>query len=373
MRIGFDAKRLFNNFTGLGNYSRFVVSALREHEGNNELFLFTPKVKRNSDSSLFLNSDFKLVTPSGIYKNFPLSGLWRTKRIGQLAQEYHLDIYHGLSNELPVGNPGSIPMVVTVHDLIFKRYPQFYSPVDAMIYSWKLRKACENASRIIAISEQTAIDLQDYLGIGQDKITVVYQGCHPNFKIRYDAASLEETRRKYGLPESFLLNVGTIEARKNALQIVKAVQRMKTDIPLVIVGRITAYKRKIEEQMRSGPEKKIIFVHDAAFEDLPKLYQLAKVFVYPSLFEGFGIPIVEAIACGVPVITSAGSCFSEAGGPGCVYVDPLNVDELANSLEQVLVDDASREGMIAISSRHIEKFEPPVIAQELMKLYKSVL
>lgn len=375
MRIGFDAKRLFNNFTGLGNYSRFVAAALHQHPDQHQLYLYTPKIKRNKDTNFFIERErIQIEMPARFFRAMRLESWWRTNGVGKAVEKEQLDVFHGLSNELPIHKPNGVKTVVTIHDLIFKRFPQFYSPIDARIYDWKVRKACDLADRIVAISQQTAHDLVDYIGVSSDRIDVIYQGCHPNFNLRFDQAQLEAVRTKYRLPQSFILNVGTIESRKNALLIVKALSKLSRSIPLVIVGRATAYERQIMRWVKEhGLENKVMMIRDAVFEDLPKIYQLASLFVYPSLFEGFGIPIVEAIACGLPVITSKGSCFSEAGGPGCIYINPYDEDDLANAIDGVLGDEDKQEEMKRTSSEYITRFEPAAIANDLTGLYRNLV
>ncbi|MGE0773106.1 MAG: glycosyltransferase family 4 protein [Cyclobacteriaceae bacterium] len=375
MRIGFDAKRLFNNFTGLGNYSRFVASALYQHPRQHQLYLYTPKIKRNKDTEFFIERErIQIELPPRFFRAMRLQSWWRTYGVGKAAEREQLDVFHGLSNELPIHKPSGVKTVVTIHDLIFKRFPQFYSSIDARIYDWKVRKACDLADRIVAISQQTAHDLADYIGVSSERIEVIYQGCHPNFNLSFDPAALEGIRTKYRLPQSFILNVGTIESRKNALLIVKALSRLKQSIPLVVVGRATNYEREITRWVKEHAlENRVMLIRDAAFEDLPKIYQLASLFVYPSLFEGFGIPIVEAIACGLPVITSKGSCFSEAGGPGCVYINPYDEDELAHAIDQVLSDQQKQEEMKRTSREYIKRFEPAAIANDLTRLYEKLV
>jgi len=374
VRIGFDAKRLFNNFTGLGNYSRFVVSALSETYPENEYLLYSPKVKSHLEvNSILQKSSIKVHEPSKVTTSLQLGSFWRSYTLGNVAAKDGVEIFHGLSNELPLTKPRQLKTVVTVHDLIFKRFPEFYKPIDIKIYDWKLRKACQSADKIIAISKQTADDLIEFLGIDPSKIVVVYQGCHPNFKKVYSLDQLKEIQSRYNLPKEFILNVGTIESRKNVLLLLKALKQAKNDLPVVIVGRSTSYLKQLTDYIsENGLSKRVLFIHNIAFADLPGIYQLAKVFVYPSLFEGFGIPIVEAISCGVPVITSSGSCFAEAGGPDCFYVNSKNPDQLQTALDTILFDKVGRSRIIEKSKTYIERFEPSVIAAALMKVYKEV-
>jgi glycosyltransferase involved in cell wall biosynthesis len=202
----------------------------------------------------------------------------------------------------------------------------------------------------------------------------VYQGCHPIFKQSVSVDVRAQVRQKYNLPGRYILNVGTLESRKNAHQLVKAVALLPREarIPLVLVGRATAYKEEIVRTAQErGIEGQLIFLHQASFQDFPALYQGAEVFVYPSLFEGFGIPLVEAIESGVPVITSTGSCFQEAAGDGALYADPHNAEALAHQLARTLQDATLRSQLVEAGRRYIQQFQPAVIAQRLQDVYRG--
>lgn len=368
MRVGFDAKRAFNNFTGLGNYSRFIIDGLKEFYPDNQYILYTPKIKQHPEVQKYL--DFDVRQP----EKGKIGPWWRSFSIAEDIKRDKIDVFHGLSNELPLRKPQGLKTVLTVHDLIFLRFPEYYGMIDVSIYTWKLRRACESADVIVAVSQQTANDLKDFLNVNPSKIRVIYQGCHPSFYNTFSKGQIEEVKKKYELPNEFLLYVGTLEKRKNAGLILKALAKVKGDIPLVLVGKPTKYIAELEGLIkRYDIRDRVKFVYNASFVDLPAFYQAASLFIYPSVFEGFGIPIVEAIASGVPVITSNGSCFSEAGGPHCIYVNPSNPEELADSITMVLENTGLRTTMVDGSKTYIAKFAPKVIAGEIMKAYSSVV
>jgi len=375
VNIGFDAKRLFNNFTGLGNYSRFVLNALCDFEPAHHYVLYSPKTRNHPDVTPILERpQVQVVTPSPVYTFFKAGSLWRTWGIARETTVKSLQVFHGLSQELPANLPRGVKKIVTVHDLIFLRFPKLYSRIDVAIYKTKMKAACEHADIVVAISQQTAEDLIDFLRVPEAKIKVVYQGCHPQFTQVVSPEAIRALKDKYKLPERYVLNVGTIETRKNALLIVRALAALAPEarLPLVIAGRETAYKKEVSDEAKKiGISDSVIFLHDVPFHELPALYQGAEVFVYPSLFEGFGIPLVEAIESGVPVITSVGSCFSEAAGPNALYVDPASSDELAFQLGRVIVDKTLRHQMIVEGKKFTTQFRPQNIASNIMALYRS--
>jgi len=376
MKIAFDAKRAFLNFTGLGNYSRFVLDALSQHQSGNEYLLYTPRTSGNPEvQQLIHQPNIHVRTPSKMVSRLGMSSLWRSYMLGNVAASDGADILHGLSNELPFIGNKKMKRVVTIHDLLFIRYPNFYKRLDVEIYKRKFKHACKVADIIIAVSEQTSDDIQEFLGVPKDRIKVVYQGCHANFRREADPFTMRQVADKYNLPDDFILNVGTIENRKNALLIIEALNILKDkiDVPLVIVGRATAYKTKLTEYIHKHQlQDRVIFLHEVDFHELPSLYQLAKLFVYPSLFEGFGIPIVEALNAHVPVIGAKGSCLQEAGGPDSIYVDPHKAEEMAEAINQVLHNPALATKLISHGDQWAKRFEPQAIAGDLMNVYGSL-
>lgn len=377
MKIGFDAKRAFANFTGLGNYSRFVVRVLSEYYPQNEYWLYSPKAAGHPEvEELVARPNIKVEMPSATLKALKLGAYWRSVSLGKVASKDGVQLWHGLSNELPLGGSKKLKKIVTIHDLLFMRYPQLYNLVDIGIYKQKFRWACKNADRVIAVSQQTARDLVEFFNVPEEKIDVVYQGCHKSFREEYDSYVLDRISTKYNLPQDFILNVGTIEERKNALLIVKALAALKNkaSIPLVIVGKPTAYKEVILKYAREHDLlDQLHFRHEISFEDLPKVYQLSKMFVYPSIFEGFGIPILEALCSKVPVITSKGSCFSEAGGSNSIYINPTSAEELAEAVLRILNNPTMGTKMIIDGVGHSMNFEDRQIAEDLMAVYQKTM
>ena len=369
MRIGFDAKRAFNNHRGLGNYSRETIRILASHFPDLQLDLFTPKI----DASIHFDcpDNATVLQP----KHEFMTSLWRTFGITREAEKRHLDLYHGLSHELPVGiEKTGIPTVVTMHDLIFVRHPELYPLIDRKLYKTKYLRSCRVADRIIAISQQTKNDLIDLWHIEAEKISVVYQGCHPAFCDQVTDSQKQSIRTKYNLPENYLLNVGTIEPRKNQLLVLEALVAGAIDTPLVIAGRKTDYITELQQYIEKHRLQKQVFIlPNVDFADLPELYQNASIFIYPSQFEGFGIPIVEALQSGVPVIAAKGSCLEESGGPDSRYVSPKDAAELA---EQILIlerDSHLRANMIEKGKAYAKQFSDEAIANHIMQIYQSLI
>lgn len=365
MKIAFDAKRFFHNTSGLGNYSRDLVRILSRYEPENEYLLLNKnKSERGKDI---------LERPNVHFIETSKGNLSRQLKMGKDAQNQGADIFHGLSGELPLKwDPKPIKKVVTIHDLIFVRYPQYYSFFDRKIHFWKFKKAADTADKIIAISEQTKRDIIQYLKVPETKIEVIYQGCHHAFKEQQSPELMEAVKDKFKLPERFVLNVGTIEDRKNLLNVVKAIHG--TEIPLVVVGRKTKYYQKIERFLKkSKMEKQVLFLEGVSMDELACLYKLADIFVYPSFFEGFGIPVIEALFSKTVVVTSNTSCLPEAGGKDSVYVNPDNDLDIRAKLKFLWENESERKRCEEKGFEFVQKFNDEPIARELMNFYQKII
>ncbi|MDQ0064810.1 glycosyltransferase family 4 protein [Chryseobacterium lathyri] len=365
MKIAFDAKRFFHNTSGLGNYSRDLVRMLSQYYPENEYLLLN---KNSSERGREI-----LEKPNVRFVETSKGSLSRQLKMGKDAQKQGAEIFHGLSGELPLKwGKEPIKKIVTIHDLIFMRYPQYYSFFDRKIHLWKFKKAAASADKIIAISEQTKRDIITYLKVPESKIEVIYQGCHKAFKEQQSNEFIQEVKDKFKLPERYILNVGTIEDRKNLLNIVKGISG--TDIPLVVVGRKTAYYKKIEAFIKkSKMEKQVIFLEGVSMDELAVIYKLADIFVYPSFFEGFGIPVIEALFSKTVTITSNASCLPEAGGKDSVYIDPANYLDIGAKIKFLWENESERKRRAEKSFEFVQKFNDGPIAAQLINLYKKNL
>ncbi|MDQ0594257.1 glycosyltransferase involved in cell wall biosynthesis [Chryseobacterium ginsenosidimutans] len=365
MKIAFDAKRFFHNTSGLGNYSRDFIRILSEYFPANEYILLN-KNKSERGADILKKSNVRFVETSKGYMS-------RQFKMGKDAQKQDADIFHGLSGELPLKwDKKPIKKIVTIHDLIFVRYPQYYSFFDRKIHLWKFKKAASSADKIIAISEQTKRDIIQYLKVPDNKIEVIYQGCHQAFKQQQTNELIQSTKQKFNLPERFILNVGTIEDRKNLLNIVKAIK--DTGISLVVVGKKTKYFQKIANFIQKNKmEKQIHFLEGVSMDELAVIYKSADIFIYPSFFEGFGIPVIEALFSKTVTITSNTSCLPEAGGPDSVYINPENYLDIQSKIKFLWENESERKRRADKGFEYVQKFNDEPIANQLMSLYEKIL
>ncbi len=371
MRIGFDAKRAFLNQAGLGNYSRNTLSALQKYYPQHNYILYTPEFK----SDLFKEHPlFEVVYPENfIAQNF--RSLWRRYSLSKRFETDKLDIYHGLSNELPAGiHKKKIPTVVTIHDLIFINFPHWYRNIDRKIYLEKVKYAYKVATRIIAISNHTKDDLVNRLNINPDRIEVIYQSISERYFFYSVKDQIDGVLAKYNLPEKFILTVGTVEPRKNQLAVLKAINRADLDIPYVIVGKSTSYKDYLVEYINMNRlAGQVYFLHDVPDIDLPALYQQAICMIYLSHYEGFGLPVVEAMASGCPVIASGLSCLPEIGNNAALYCDPKDEFQLGTLLLKLVDNSSLRTEMSEKGKRRSQYFHPEDRVNVLMEMYQNLM
>ena len=370
MRVGFDAKRIFHNDTGLGNYGRDVIRILHEHTPIEKFILYNTKPSKVERLEI-LNRILVKYPESWFWRKF--SSIWRLGPVTKQIAKDDVDIYHGLSGETPTGlRKRRIASIVTIHDLIFLSHPQFYFWFDRLIYKRKFKHAARNASKVIAISQQTKRDIVKYLKVDAKKISVVYQGCNEAYKRNYPQVQKDAVAKKYDLPEQFILNVGTLQERKNALSIVQAING--TDYNLVLVGGEKKYAARVRAYIdRNDLRPQVIFLKNVPVIDLAIIYQLATVFCYPSICEGFGIPIIEALFSKTPVITSQGSCFPEAGGPSSIYIEPHNVAMLREKLDFLFGNPEVRREMVDGGLKFVQKFTDELVANNVLQVYREVV
>lgn len=376
MIIGYDAKRIVCDNTGQGSYGRTLVNDVAEAvQLGTELVLYAPG--RGNDTLR------RQIQPrQNVRYEYPdrslgcLSrALWRTYGIVKDLVRDGVHLYHGLSGELPVGIADTgIKTVVTIHDVIFMRHPEWYGWLDRKACAWKFRKTCREADRIIAISECTKRDVMVYGDVPPAKIDVIYQSCGTRYKLREGEKKLQEVHTAYMLPERYIVSVGTIEERKNIILAVKAMRLLPDEVSLVVVGKSTPYAERVKRFVQAnGLAHRVKFLHGVPADDMPAIYQMAEACVYPSRYEGFGLPVIEGIQSGLPVVACTGSCLEEAGGNATLYVDPDDVYGMADAIKQSLKGAPGRDERIAAGMQYISRFENADVARQVLDVYRRLL
>ena len=394
MRIGFDAKRLYNNFTGLGNHSRTTIDILTAEFPENEYFLYTPKIRLNDVTRPYTErKGCHTVLPQGVVKG----SIWRTCGLVSDLKRDGIELFHGLSNEMPVGMFHSgVASVVTIHDVAFRTFPDMYHWHDRKIYNAKWQYACNHSDRIIAISECTKRDVMEFYNVPEHKVDVVYQPVNPRYYRPIadidgienivdtinsmdsinSIPSIKSTPNK-PLHSPYMLYVGSINSRKNLLGIVKAMELMPKDLlmPLKVVGGGGSYKQMVREYIAEhGMEHLFEWTETIDNAELQSLYANAQMMVYPSFYEGFGLPVVEAQLSGCPVVTSNVSSLPEAGGPYALQADPNSPEDICNQMVKLLTDEEFRQAQIKGGRQYaMQTFHPSVLARRLMDVYNKCI
>ncbi len=373
LRLGYDAFHLFNNFTGPGNYSRTLISNLAYYYPDFGYFLYARKITRRPETQFFLSSPvFSVHHPQRM-------DLMARRAFPQSAdlKKHKIQLFHGLANALPVGltDMTATKTVVTIHDLVHKQFPDFFPSLKRIALEEKIRYACDEADHLIATSESTKKDLMRFYRLPSEKISVVYQSCNERFFQDKSPAILKNIREAYRLPEQFMLFVGELSPRKNLLSAVRALELLppSVQIPLVVVGSGRHYKTKVLRYVRRKGLQKLVRFLTVSDQDLPAIFQNASLFIYPSRYEGFGIPLLEAALSKIPILTSRVASIPEVVGHGAHLVDPLDITQISDGIERLLTDDPYRQNLIHQSLRHVQQFHGEKVTEQLVDVYEQVL
>jgi glycosyltransferase involved in cell wall biosynthesis len=286
---------------------------------------------------------------------------------------HRINLFHGLAHEIPNAVTSlNIPKIVTICDVVYKHFPQSYPASTRIKKDQAISKACTNADGIIAISASTKQDLINFFSIDPNRISVIHPSCDERFRKRYSSFSIDHVKKRYGLPDSYILYVGSVTERKNILVACRALRRIpeKDRSPLVVVGKQSGYSETVVNYIaKHHLDQWVTFAQVTSNDDLPLVYQGAELFIYPSLYEGFGIPVLEALCCGLPVITSNVSSLPEAAGTDSQLIDPSDPDAIASAIARVLTDKELSAKMITAGYAHSHRFNGNCIARELNDFY----
>ena len=384
-KIGFDARRAFLNQSGLGNYSREVIRSILEFHPTYKTFLYTPDTSKLF-RDVFKEPQVRLKRPKRNRKQRfestvkPLNRIrayqWRNIEIVKSIIYGKIDIYHGLSNELPKRiDHFQGAKVVTIHDVVFKVYPNDFPRFDRYIYHKRTLNAVKKADMIVCPSAFTANSLTMHYAVNPKKIEVVHPSIQSAFfKEAPEPQSIQRFTSQWGIQKPYILCLGDIRPRKNQRKVVEAMSLLKSlDIQLVLVGRSSGtYIRSIKSFIQQeNLEEKIVWLNKVSTHDLPLLFYGAQALVYPSIIEGYGLPISEAMLCDLPVLTTKDSSMEEIGGSKINYVKANDIQGIADFIQSVVNKPSSFTYKLTEEERW--HFSAERQAKELDRIYKRLI
>ena len=377
MRIGIDYTAAVCQGAGIGRYTRQLVSALLDLDAENQYVLLAA-AGRGTSRSEALREHANVRNVALPISDRTLTILWHRLHLPLWAELFtgRLDLFHSPDFSLPPLRTGR--KILTVHDLSFMRVPECSDP---SLRSYLLRvvpPSVRRADVVLADSQCTRADVIELLGADPAAVEVVYAGVEPRFRCVRDNAVLAAVRQRYRLPGRFVLGLGTLQPRKNFARLIEAFARVRgratPQAGLVIAGGPGWMYEGIYHRVGElGLHDDVFFPGYVADQDLAALYSLADLFVFPSLYEGFGLPPLEAMACGTPVVCSNTSSLPEVVGDAALTVDPLDVPALAEAMERALADSALREGLVRSGLAQAQRFTWPQAAAKLLGVYRRTV
>jgi glycosyltransferase involved in cell wall biosynthesis len=370
MRIGIDATNLNSGWAGLGQYVSNLARSLSEVDRENQYFIFArPKIQSELKIK---SSNFQFVNINQPYR--PLRLAWEQYGLPLQVKRRGIDILHSPHYTMPV--IPSCKTVVTFHDMTYKLHPELHRPFHRHFFPRMMNWSARHADQLITVSESTRTDAIRLIGVDPNKVTSIPLAASEQYR-QLQASDVKETCARYNLiPGQFLCYVGVLEPRKDVPLLIKAYSKIADSIngmPLVIIGKKGWMFDEIFRQITDlGLEKQIKIPGYVSTSDLVGLYNGAKVFVYPSRYEGFGLPILEAMQCGTPVITTNISSMPEVAGGAAVLITPGNVDELVAAMRKVLTDPGLAESLSRKGIARASDFSWRRCARETLQVYKTV-
>lgn len=375
MKIGIEGQRLFRKKKhGMDIVALELIRNLQEIDKKNEYFIF---VKKDEDPCLDATPNFQIIELKD--SSYPV---WEQFLLPKAASEAGCDILHCTSNTAPV--QGRIPLIVTVHDIIymeklslFRKGFSAYQKFGNLYRRWNVPVCIKKSKCVITVSEFEKQRIASFFHIDDKKLKAVYNGVSQHFKKISDDLLLNEIRSKYHLPEKFFFFFGNTDPKKNTRGVLKAVSLFNhaaaEKIPLVMLDYDKRELASLIDEI--GDPRLTDLVQLTGYvpnTELPAIYSLATIFLYPSLRESFGIPMLEAMACGIPVISSNTSSMPEVGGDAAYYIDPYQPEQITKAIQSILSNDALRTELVEKGLRNAKKYSWKAMAENVLSIYQTV-
>ncbi len=372
VRVGINASKAFDVHTGVGRYTANMCRFISKTGNNKDYYFYTPGRMCNT-----VMADMEvthLEKPVVTKQNNILRILWEQIVLPICSRKDRLDLFHYTDHALSLLFRKG-PIIITVHDIAYLRLPNLLNTSRRIYKKYILQASIKKASIIVVVSYATKKDIIKYFGIREEKIKVIYLGVESRFR---PINNVEEFRLKNNLPSKMVLNVGTLEPRKNVVSLIKAFKKLREkgfkDYKLVIAGgKGWLYEEIFKEVSHSDLKQEVLFLGVVRDDDLPMLYNCADIFVYPTLYEGFGLPPLEAMACGIPVVTSNTSSLPEVVGDAGIMVNPTDINSLCDSMYSLLKEKKLRLRMRNMGLERSKLFSWDKAAEKMLKVYDEAL
>ena len=374
MNIAIDATSIPKNKTGVGVYLVNLINELSNIDYNNDYYIFVQSDDADSFNIDKANFNF-IIIDSNKYRKTILRLLWEQLILPKKLKRYNIDILHSPHYTAPIFS--KVSKVITFHDMTFYTLPQVHTFFKRLLFKTYMKISSKIADKILTVSKSTAKDVQKILKVNSDKICVTYNAKKDIYRPINDKKKIKEICLKYKISNDYILFVGTLEPRKNIKTLIKSysklIDEINKDIKLVIVGKKGWMYKEIFKLIKYLEiEEKVIFTGFADLDDLPYLYNGAEMFVYPSIYEGFGIPVLESISCGVPTITSNVSSMPEVIGNAGITIDPTDIIELKNSMKKIIKNDNLKKKLKNLGIKQSKKFTWENCAINTLEVYQKV-
>lgn len=384
MRIGIDCRTILNpekgEGAGIGHYTYQLVRHLLKIDEKNDYFLFFDRTVQQRRLTKFKQKNVRIkFFPFIQYAKF-MPGGYSHFLVSAFLAKHKLDVFHSPTLNLPQSYRAA--SVVTAHDLTVYKFPELYTDKQVSLLRTIIPQAVKQAKKIIAVSRSTKKDLGEIFGVGSERVRVIYHGLDERFLKKSAPELIENIKKKFNIKNSYLLFLGTLESRKNIIRIIEAYERLRDritsiqhqglSIQLVLAGAPGVNFNEIKKRIENSKYKEDILLPGyIEADDLDPLFEGARVFVFPTLYEGFGLPVIESMANGVPVITSNISSLPEITKGNAILVDPLNVAEITQAMFDLLTKPEFWQEFSQSGKQKAKEFDWQKTAEETIKVYRE--
>ncbi len=378
MKVCIDGRTIYRRSTGFGYYSYYLINNVLQINREYPVYTILHKDTANLVPDHVVENNEKILT-SVDYRNRLLRDAWENIALPAILKRHEIDVFHSPTFHLPLLTTRRVKSVITIHDLVVFKIPEIYPRYYTSYWRFVIRRSLDTACKIIAISRATKLDIMDLFNIREDKIHVIYHGIDlKRFRVQKEADRLEPTLKKYGLKRPYIMTLGLSDPRKNGERILSSYSRIAGSgeaghAGLAVCGVLRRRNQRFLDQIKAlGLSNMVMLTGFVEDEDLPILYSAADLFLFPSLYEGFGLPILEAMACGTPVITSNISSMPEVAGDAALLVDPYDVDGLARAMKEVLTNKKLRGHLKKKGFERVKKFSWERCARQTLEVFNRV-